>query len=626
VASAALKIPAFRRLGIFVTQMVTEFGLVISAIAVLSLCGAGIVAPFRGVIPFTALAAPQAGLLALTTATLAAWSVLHLPIGAAALIGVATCIAFSATVLAAQRYVPSGRDLVASGLFIFSVAVVAVAINCLAAAQHGAPALLYADGTDHLGYAHMADWLRWHAPANVMPYEAEPRADPAIPYQSMPNLMIGGDPRIGAFAFLAMIGVLANVPSSFAYDTASAIALTAGVAGVAAVFARRWSIYALLVVGLAMSHWYEFLHAGFLGKALAYPAALFLVGLFLARAGDRRAGILALLCVVAVGSALMLSGYVTALVLTIVGLVWIALESLRSRRFDIEEFASLALIAAVAVLASGFFVRPYFGGFPGSPYGILETVLRGLDLQGWSAAVTFEPWSATTLVVVSVSLPLVLGIIAVARRNSTAAALLLAPLLLLAALTAGHLYSVVLQLTGFFYAVSLCGAATLLSTSRESRGSLAIGVACGVALIAMRVPHALASLERYTNPEFIGRHTLALSDFDAIERVAAGRPILVDVVEPQLAVAVLVELGRRGMDLQWTETSWFHAVGNWRCWAVPTYEQAAPFRLVRAEGAYGPALVRTPLLALINNAESSPIEPPDPVLARSRCQVFHHSN
>src|SRR5262249_31068458 len=148
---------------------------------------------------------------------------------------------------------------------------------------------------------------------------------------SMPNLLFDGDPRIGAFAFMAMVGVLANVPSSFAYDTASAIALTAGVTGVAAVFARRWSIYAMLVVGLAMSHWYEFLRAGFLGKALAYPAALFLVGLFLARAGDRRAGILALLCVVAAGSALMLSGYITALVLTLVGLAWLALESLRSR-------------------------------------------------------------------------------------------------------------------------------------------------------------------------------------------------------------------------------------------------------------------------------------------------------
>lgn len=47
-------------------------------------------------------------------------------------------------------------------------------------------------------------------------------------------------------------------------------------------------IIAPYALGLSLAHWYDFMHAGFLSKALAYPSALFTVGLLFLGLGDKR--------------------------------------------------------------------------------------------------------------------------------------------------------------------------------------------------------------------------------------------------------------------------------------------------------------------------------------------------
>jgi hypothetical protein len=114
---------------------------------------------------------------------------------------------------------------------------------------------------------------------------------------------------------------------------------------VAAVFTTRKVIFVTLALELSIAHWYDFTHAGFFGKVLAYPSLLFAVGLFFLSWDNRRDWVIAALLVAAAGSALMLSGYVTALLLLVLGMPAIFLKSLYLGRIETREIAVLGLMA-----------------------------------------------------------------------------------------------------------------------------------------------------------------------------------------------------------------------------------------------------------------------------------------
>jgi hypothetical protein len=58
------------------------------------------------------------------------------------------------------------------------------------------------------------------------------RADPTHPYESVPNLLLVIDPGSGTFRFLALIGLIRQLPSTFAYDPGSGVFQSAAVLGV----------------------------------------------------------------------------------------------------------------------------------------------------------------------------------------------------------------------------------------------------------------------------------------------------------------------------------------------------------------------------------------------------------
>jgi hypothetical protein len=64
----------------------------------------------------------------------------------------------------------------------------------------------------------------------------------------------------------------------------------------------------------------------------------------------------------------------------------------------------------------------------------------------------------------------------------------------------------------------------------------------------------------------------------------------------------MVELGRRGIPLQWTERSWKPVLG-YRPWPVPTHETPAPLRIVVRPGdggrAGGDVVLRTTQFELL---------------------------
>jgi hypothetical protein len=541
----------------------------------------------------------MAGVLLLTVSVLFIYSVFHLNVREALGWAAGFCIGLSAVTAIAAGYRPSSRDVASFALFAIAAAAIAAWFAEAASIRNGGPSLLYAEGTDQLGYAHVADWIREHRP------QIQPRADPAVPYESMPNIVFELDPRIGAFTLVAIVGSLRGLPSTFAYDPTCALLLAAAALGVAAVFARSLWALALLSAGLAVAHWYDFTRMGFLGKALAYPSSLFLVGLLFAMRGNYTPWRLLMLCGIAIGSALTLSGYVTGLMLTVIGFTAVGLEVLRTRRFDVDEFAVVCLLTATAVAASGFLVRPYVQGFPSTTFGPMDTLVRSLDIESWLMIQAVPGSTKIVLMGLVLGIAGTLSVAAYASGNIPAAALLVAPPALLGALLLLGGYSVVFQLTGFLYAASLCGVILLMSHF-SFNGRRIFAIACGagtIALILVRIPRFVVVAGRYTDPGIIAQYSHTLAELDVIASASDGRTVLVDTADDRnLPLVALVELGRRNVDLQWSAGAWYVVAGGWRGWEAPSYARPPDLRLVAADRAGdGPAL-RTGRFALIEGA------------------------
>jgi hypothetical protein len=116
-----------------------------------------------------------------------------------------------------------------------------------------------------------------------------------------------------------------------------------------------------------------------------------------------------------------------------------------------------------------------------------------------------------------------------------------------------------------------------------------------VLLLATRLPRVEATTRFHGGRDmpplfrFSSIETEALADAIARE----GNSALVEADDaPHFPVFLMVELGRRGVGLQWSERAWTYIVG-YRRWPRPIYSAPAPLRIVLRDKA-GPGV--TPIL------------------------------
>jgi hypothetical protein len=553
--------------------------------------GLGPMLLFKNSLRFHVLASPLAGLLLVSTSTLPIYFVFFVPYSTAALC--AAGIALLASIIFCAAYWKDLRAAdIAIAIELFAVAAICFAwFSNAASIRSGSPSIVYFDGTDHLGYANVAEWMKDHiavpghnapGPENVPRSDA--RADPAHPFESMPNIMLNSEPRNGAFGFLALISLIRQLPSTFAYDPASGVFLSAAILGVAAVFARTGLAFAILALGLVFSMWYEFSHAGYFGKTLAFPTTLCSLGLFFAARQTNDLRVLFVLLMMCVGSALLLSGVVTAAILASFGGSALLISCIFDRKMDWNQISRLTICVLVSVLAGGFFVHPVNGFVVGGVYAANFVAPRALDLEGWTAGTTFEETTLYTMIAIAVVAGIGASWVAFVRRSWDALSLLLVPIVIYIVLLFATSRVELLQTTGLLYPAMLCGFGILLSELRhEARRSLVIlTVGCALVTVVLRWPHASASVRRYTSPDIALAYTK--KEMDEIAKAIGDRSVLVDTGKaPHPAILMLVELGRRGLALQWTADAWWNAVGSWRGWPLPKWETPADFRIVRVD-------------------------------------------
>jgi hypothetical protein len=544
----------------------------------LGFCGIGLLLPFAGTSRFWVLGAPFAGMLMVPLGANAFYSILNLPYRVAALISVICCVALAAVnVVVARpklefRIQPLTAMAVSAGI-VFTVAAAVIAYDSATLHSRG-PALLYVWGTDHGGYAHLADWLNTHK-VHALP-ALNPSAD--RPYESWPSWMHVLDPRFGSLGLLAIVSTLKGTSGLFAYDVACAIIVTAAVLGLAALVAETLTVLCLVGIGLFVSHWIDYAHIGFFGKVFGYPAILFIAGLSLnIRRGVTLDRIVSLI-LLASGAGIAHSGPAASLLCgAIFGAALTAQSIVERDRSAVHPAAVLfCVVTLIPIIASGLPARPTWFQFPDWRLDWNFELPRMLDLESQGGSVTtLTPGTLSVMVMIGLLVWASLLAIAFRERNICAIGMLGGSALLLVALFSLNARAAAFQLIGFYYPALICGAGYLLVVPLSKQKIVLV-----LALIAVgeRVPRFWGIVNSYVlHPA--AEYTFSKLEFDGMAAaLGADGVVEVDVANPQRAIAVLVEFGERAVNVQWTPRAWKTILG-YRPWAPPIYTVRPTFVL-----------------------------------------------
>jgi hypothetical protein len=280
----------------------------------------------------------------------------------------------------------------------------------------------------------------------------------------------------------------------------------------------------------------------------------------------------------------MHSGVATALFLISVGGPYVCLHTLfeappaeRRRTFE-REGAAIGLLIFLALATTGMFghvVPPFHWDSTRDWAWILP---RAFDLQSVNADVV-DPNSALRLLGPAAIFQMLIIVAAIIERQVLAVAIASGPLLIAVVSGLAGDRWIVYQLSGAIYPFALCGLAYLGDEPRVAahRKPLAVALMFALTLTGLRIPRVAGAAQRYIlQPSAADRY--AKADFDVIQTAIGSQAVEVDIGQPLPAIAALVELGRRQLNLQWSDRAW-NTVVAYRHWPLPTYGPAK-FRLM----------------------------------------------
>lgn len=235
------------------------------------------------------------------------------------------------------------------------------------------------------------------------------------------------------------------------------------------------------------------------------------------------------------------------------------------------------------------------------PWSHVKLVLADLEHQpaAMTSLVGLAPMWIEIALIVSLGFWLALAGLAAFRRDPQAMALTWGPILLLAVLAPLTSYSArwaTLNLPGTFYPLALCGAARLLDgVSADERQrwpgrALFIGLTLLIVVsIGMHVPRLASVVYRFAGPALPATDSFSLVEIDALAATIGTETVRIEMTHPHRQIVLLVEFGRRGLDLQWSPASWSFILA-YRGWPPPTAEKDATFVLRSIEDPVEPGM------------------------------------
>jgi hypothetical protein len=514
-----------------------------------AICGAGVIAPLAARLPFALLAAPLAGILIVPMGANALYVLLAASYLKCAIFSAVLCAIWTGAMFGTIRHF---RAVYWLPIAVPIVAVLAVLLMDGATLGAGGPAIAFIDGQDQAGYAQLADWLNSHT------IQQQPRAEADRPYEFWPAEMFRRDPRFGSFGLLAILSTLHGTSGIFTYDIAAAVVLAAGCLALAAVYGGSWRVVLLLVLGFLTSQWFDDAHMGYFGKLIAYPSALFLAGLALNCLPAPTAGEIFCLAIIAAGVGIMHAGMATSLLIAFLFLPALAMWAFSERAMVQRSLPICGLVLLVPAAASGLLSRLSAISYHGTT--LVERwwfiLPRVFDLESHADISGLPPGLLDCFIVLSAGIAILSLAIAIRRRAAAAVGLLLGPLLLFVAFYCLHNRNAGFQLVGWIYPATLCGIGLLLSATppaKKSRRHLLVFLL--IISIGLRLPRAWGAVNRYSaDPQENSIYTA--SEMDRIADEVGSKPVLIEVDEPVPALLLLIETGRRKMNVQWSPIAW----------------------------------------------------------------------
>jgi hypothetical protein len=232
-------------------------------------------------------------------------------------------------------------------------------------------------------------------------------------------------------------------------------------------------------------------------------------------------------------------------------------------------------MVAISLIATGMFALPH--GAPQGSVPLEWNRILPVTLDIDSTYKFDSRFIQNSGVIVALAAQLAVVFLAFSWRCWTPFALAIAPLLLITALRIGDCKWIAYQLVGVPYPLALCATAYLLDEVQTNRRRLMIVSGLLVVLILPRVPHMVGMLHRYVlSPE--ARFQYKLADFDALAKTIGRQTVECDADDVNTALPVMLEFGRRNVNVQWSPDSW-NVILGYRQWPVPHYQVKPDYQL-----------------------------------------------
>src|SRR3990167_8465197 len=538
-----------------------------------SCIGGAFVTPFKKYIKYPLLTAPFTGILVTMLGVSVCYCLLNLSISKATLLifllgTLATCIAIY------QQQLRFPKMHYALSLFLLLwVAGITYCVN-YTEIMLGTPSLLFSDGTDHLGYVQLADWLMAHSVYQT------PILSVQNPYESWPYQMFHFEPRFGSFYLLAVFSFLKQLPAMFAYNISVGVILISGVLAVSGVFARSTQGLILAIVGLTCAQWYPLGQRGYFGKIIAFPATFFIAGLFFSiRKHGELIPVLTLIfltCAAAIsypGNAIAAIFFVLTSGYFIFSLFFRYVFQKPLPRNFLEIFFVMMLLLVIAVGMSGQLSHPFSGlGGENSDWQRLWKQLLELPLSEKHQFLSL-PVSLYLLSLMLLSTTVMI-IIACKRRAAIPAALLIFPFLFIGCLeifdSPGQRW-IAYEFIGVFYPALLLAAIRLFEKPSHPL------LICLILIVGIHIPKFTEARHHYAGKGVLPDRQYSKINFEQMAEKIGNQSVLIKINDTPHALPLLVEFGRRNIKMEWTPASW-RAVVGYRPWSAPAVT-AAVFHL-----------------------------------------------
>jgi hypothetical protein len=541
------------------------------------LIGGFVLIPFRHHLSFPFFIAPQVGIFVGIAGTAFCYTFLNMPISTAFNVTTIGAILLTIFALAHNKIrINIFREilvpLIAS---IVLISMINYVCNSATFIAHDF-SLTYLDGTDHLGYAHVADWLTMHLSAVI------PQLDQNFPYQSWPAVVFKIDPRFGSFFYLAIVEHIYQLDGMFSYDIACALLLSAACMGLSGLFARSKLTYMLLLLVILTSSFFSYGMSGYLGKMIGYTSILFLIGLFLVSEKFSSWQVLFLSCLAVVCA----SVYPAIAIVVMFGMFYIVygfssfiIEKGRINLFvnsdAYQKLVLFLLILSMIIFSTGIIARSIQNigsirvfdvqwikilmGYLG-PDRTADDFLYS-DIRGHLKHYIFN---------VELIIMCILPIIAYYRKNTVALTLCMLPLIMMLIFFNLNQKWILYQLTGFTYPLQAIGLLCLYDNEKKTNSFckrfsfLLLNV-----LIIFNLLSFSGAANKYSSFNYVSSKFLK-HEMDQLQELIKDQKVTVDIDNPMYTIPLLVELGKNPyIDIHWTDGSWHATFAYNPLWSMP---------------------------------------------------------